>query len=110
MLRRIVISLIMSAIALITPVVANANKSWEQVRQERLQEGRSVVRTADIEVRTLNRAILISTSRPVQVRVFTILGQLISQDNLSTGVSVLNLGQRGIFIVKVGDNTFKVAL
>lgn len=92
------------------PVSAFAAKNWETVRVERLNEARVITRTSDIEVRTSSGTIIISTSRPVQVRVFSILGQLVSQDTIPAGVSQLTLNTHGLFIVKIGDMTCKVAL
>ncbi len=92
------------------PLEAQAAKSWESVRQERLSEGKVVTRTGDVEVRTLSGTILIYASRPMQVRVFSILGQLVSSETVPAGVSQLSLGSHGLFIVKVGDLTCKVAL
>lgn len=96
--------------ALASPQDAQAAKSWESVRQERLSEGKVVTRTGDVEVRTLSGTILIYASRPMQVRVFSILGQLVSSETVPAGVSQLSLGSHGLFIVKVGDLTCKVAL
>lgn len=110
MKKAIVITLILSVLMLLPSNVSAAVRGWEQVRQERLHEGRSVARATDIEVRTINGAILVSSNRQVQVKVFTILGQLISQDTLPAGVSILNLGMHGLFIIKVADMTCKVAL
>lgn len=92
------------------PLDAQAAKSWESVRQERLSEGKVVTRTGDVEVRTLPGTILIYAGRPMQVRVFSILGQLVSSETVPAGVSQLSLGAHGLFIVKVGDLTCKVAL
>ena len=69
-----------------------------------------MTRTSEVEVRTLSGTILIYANRPVQVRVFSILGQLVSSDTVPAGVSQLTLGTHGMFIVKVGDLTCKVAL
>lgn len=96
--------------ALVLPLAAEAARTWENVRHERLSEGKIVIRTTEVEVRTLSGAILIYTSRPAQVKVFSILGQLVSQENLPAGVSQLSLGTHGLFIVKIGDTTCKVAL
>lgn len=98
------------ALALCCPANMSAARNWENVRYERLSEGRMVTRTTEIEVRTLSGAILIYTNRPVQVKVFSILGQLVSSETIPAGVSQLNLGTHGLFIVKVGDTTCKVAL
>lgn len=102
--------LMLSIMMLSIPVSAFAAKNWETVRAERLNEARVITRTSEIEVRTSSGAIIISTSRPAQVKVFSILGQLVSQDTIPAGVSQLTLNTHGLFIVKIGDMTCKVAL
>lgn len=110
MKRLLTYILFASICAFMIPLEAQAAKSWESVRQERLSEGKVVTRTGDVEVRTLSGTILIYASRPMQVRVFSILGQLVSSETVPAGVSQLSLGSHGLFIVKVGDLTCKVAL
>lgn len=86
-------------------------RNWESLKSnERLPQSRVVKQTVDIEVRSAGSRIIVTTSRPVQVRVFTILGQLISVENLPAGTSMLELNMHGVFIVKIGDTTCKVAL
>ena len=103
--------LIVSGLALFMAVPElSARASWESVRGERLTEYKQVLRTTEIEVRVDRSYIYVSTTRPVQVKVFSILGTPVSQENLPAGVSRLRLGTHGIFIVKIGDLTCKVAL
>lgn len=54
--------------------------------------------------------ITIKTPHRIQVRVFTILGQLVSQATLNPGISELKINSRGVYIVKIGNITQKVAL
>lgn len=110
MKRLLTYILLFCVCVLACPVDAQAAKSWESVRQERLSEGKIVTRTTEVEVRTLSGTILIYTNRPMQVRVFSILGQLVSSETVPAGVSQLSLGSHGLFIVKIGDLTCKVAL
>lgn len=77
---------------------------------EKISEAKVVASANEIEIRTQNGAIIVSTNTPTQIKVFTILGQLISQENLPSGVSRLEIGTHGVFIVKVGGLTCKVAL
>ncbi len=110
-MKRVIAKIVFVCVcALVAPQALQAAKNWESVRQERLAEGRIVTRTSEVEVRTLSGTILIYANRPVQVRVFSILGQLVSSDTVPAGVSQLTLGTHGMFIVKVGDLTCKVAL
>lgn len=87
-----------------------ARPTWESVRTERMSESKQVMRTSELEVRVDRGNIYVNTTRPVQVKVFSILGQLVSQENLPAGASRLRIGAHGIFIVKIADLTCKVAL
>lgn len=103
--------LIFSAIMFASTVSLGAAPGWEQLKSgERLQQTRVVKHTPDIEVRTARGVIIVSTNRTVGVKVFSILGQLVSQETLQPGTSMLSLNMHGVFIVKIGDTTCKVAL
>ena len=54
--------------------------------------------------------IYIGTSRPVTVKVFTILGQLISQESLTAGTHRLRMTARGVYILKIGPATRRVTI
>lgn len=105
-LSKILILLLLFA----TTFNAYANKNWQPANPEKFSEAKVVASGNEIEIRTQNGAIIVSTNTPTQIKVFTILGQLISQENLPTGVSSLTIGTHGVFIVKVGGITCKVAL
>lgn len=63
-----------------------------------------------VEIFGVNGSIIVRTQHRVQVRVFNILGQLVSQATLNAGTSELKINARGIYIVKIGNITQKVAL
>lgn len=63
-----------------------------------------------IEILSKDGYIVVKLPQKEQVKVFTILGQLVSQADLNAGTSMLKLNSRGIYIVKVGNVTQKVAL
>ena len=91
-------------------VVCDA-KEWESIRRaEKIADARIVAQTEDIEVMTQKGVIIITTVKPIEIKVFTILGQLVSQEKLPAGTSQLNIGSHGVYIVKVGEITCKVAL
>ncbi len=104
--KRILLILIFVLVGLLQPYA----KNWESVQPERVADARLVVRASEIEIKTKKGAIIVSTQHPTTIKVYTILGQLVSQENLSEGVSQLNIGTHGVFIVKVGELTCKVAL
>lgn len=103
--------LILSAAGLASALPSLAARNWEALKTtDRLQQSRVVKSTVDIEVRSAGSTIIVTTNRPVTVRVFSILGQLISQENIPAGTSMLELNMHGVFIVKIGELTCKVAL
>lgn len=66
--------------------------------------------TERLDVTVHDGYIYVSTSRAVTVKVFTILGQLVSQAKLPAGTSRLKLTARGIYILKAGSQTRRVTI
>lgn len=100
--------LLLAASAVSSPVCVQA-KGWEPVKTERT-DAKTVMRETEIEIKAASGMILVSTNHPVQIKVFTILGRLVSAETLSAGKSQLTLPAHGVYIVKVGDLTCKVAV
>ena len=68
-------------------------------------------RTSDgIQIYGSNKTITIVTPKRITVKVYTILGQMVSQATLQPGTSELRLGTRGIYLVRIGNLTQKVAV
>lgn len=109
-LGRKLISLTVSLVLVAGGVSTSFARGWESLKSERAVESRLVVREADVEVRSGKGVIVVATPRPVSVKVYTILGQVISQETLPAGTSCLTISGHGVYIVKVGDITCKVAL
>ena len=112
MLRRIrtylLALLIVTAAA--TPVAGMAaSKGWEIVKEERT-DAKSVIRDTELEIKSASGLLIINTNHAVQVKVFTILGRLVSSETVAAGRSQLQLPAHGVYIVKVGDLTCKVAV
>ena len=74
-------------------------KTWNDPRQ-----------SDGIEIYGRNGTITIVTPKRITVRVYTILGQMVSQATLQPGTSELRLGSRGIYLVRIGNLTQKVAI
>ena len=62
------------------------------------------------EVRVSEGYVYVTTTRPVTVNVFSILGQLISQETIQPGISRFRLPSRGIYILKVGTMTKRITI
>ncbi|MDD5818002.1 MAG: T9SS type A sorting domain-containing protein [bacterium] len=91
--------------------MAHAQMQWREVQHK--VQSKSLVdpaQTDGVEIFGKDGVITIRTQRRVTVRVFTILGQLVSQSTLNVGSYELKVGLRGVFIVKIGNITQKVAL
>lgn len=108
MTRRSIITAAICCLLSAAPISVAA-KGWEAAKTER-SEAKSVVKTTDIEILAARGVILVSVSSPLTVKVFTILGQPVSQATLQPGVHQLQLPAHGIYIVKAGDLTCKVAV
>lgn len=85
-------------------------KGWESVKSERTSTTRVVAKDTEMEVRSGKGLIVVSTSKPVTIKVYSILGQLVSQETLPAGTSYYSVNSHGVFIVKVGNLTCKVSL
>lgn len=80
-------------------------------QQTQWQETKHAVQAeSDLEITGKDGVIVVRTTKRIQVRVFTILGQLVSQSLVNPGESILKVNSRGIYIVRVDNRTFKVAL
>lgn len=63
-----------------------------------------------LEVSVHQGVVYISAERPVTVKVFSILGQLITQRQMQPGTVRLTLGTRGIYILKTEGTTRRINL
>ena len=100
--------LVICAAAVAAPAYAAPTK-WEQNKVD-TEDTKIVAKDAEVEIRTASGSIVVVSAKPVQIKVYTILGQLISRENLPAGRSQLNVQAHGVYIIKTGDLTCKVAL
>ena len=63
-----------------------------------------------IEVYSKSGALIIRNPERASVVVMTILGQTISSTTINAGTHELRIGTHGIYIVKIGSYTIRVAL
>ena len=91
-----------------SPSIAMA-KGWETVNTEKAQT-QHVVSDSEIEIRAGGGMIYVNTSRHLNIKIFTILGSRISEDNLAPGTYQFVVPTHGVYIIKAGDLTCKVAV
>lgn len=110
MVKRRFFVILAALMMLAAPLTMSARAQWRETTQV---QGRSLTdpkATDGVEIFQRSGTITIRTQRTIQVRVFTILGQLVSQATLQPGIAELKLNTRGIYLVKIGNITQKVAL
>ncbi|MCH5227416.1 MAG: hypothetical protein J1F16_06345 [Muribaculaceae bacterium] len=64
----------------------------------------------DIEVFSAPNTILVKVNQPTEVRIFSILGKLISSQRLEPGLFEYHIDSHGIYIIKTNDNSCKLAI
>lgn len=101
------VTVMLASIAVMMPLSSFA-KGWEPVRTD-VSGLNSVARDNDVEIRVSPGHVVVVASQSVQIKVFTILGQIVSSETLPAGISRLPLSH-GVYIVKVGDLTCKIAV
>lgn len=87
-----------------------AARSWDIARIDAVPEARVVVKQTDIELRSGRNVIYIATNRPVHVKVYSILGHLVAQSTLQSGSYRMTINNHGVYLIKIGDLTCKVAV
>lgn len=107
--RTYLLSLLIAIAALAAVTASAAEPNWEPVKTERT-DVKTVVRESDIEIKSARGLIMVSTNHSQQIKIFTILGRLVNSETLPAGRSQLQLPAHGVYIIKIGDLTCKVAV
>lgn len=85
-----------------------AGPSAQAPRWETVQTIVSELSDETFDVAVREQYIYVFSPQPVSIKLFTILGQLVSQGSLPAGTSRLRLNSRGIYILKAGDVTRRI--
>lgn len=64
----------------------------------------------DISIAVKGGYVYVSTARSINVKIFSILGQLVSQQTIPAGTYRLKMATRGVFILKAGTITRRITL
>ncbi len=107
-MRRLIVILFLS---LTVALAVGATQRWEEVdalpgiqlQQDAMDEDSVVVTVSD-------GYIYVSSEERLIVRVFSILGQLISREELPGGTYRFRMRSRGIYVVKIGTRTIRVTI
>lgn len=109
MKKGFIISMILAALMGICFPIPAEGKGWEPVKTER-PEGRRVAADSEIEIKAARGVIYIYTNKAVNIKIYTILGSQIANDNLSPGNYQFLIPVHGVYLIKAGDLTCKVAI
>ncbi len=104
----IIATLLAGALA-IGALPLEAAPTWGPLKTERA-DAKPVIKETELEIKSASGMIIVNANHPIQIKVFTILGRLVSSETLPAGSSQLSLPAHGVYIVKIGDITCKVAV
>lgn len=71
---------------------------------------REYVENEDIEINVKDGVVTITTSKTVTIKIFTILGQLITTETVKPGTKKFHIESRGIYILKAGSVTRRITI
>lgn len=99
----------LAAVALLSLPAPLYAKGWETLKAE-VTAGKRVANDTDIEIRASRGVIYINSNKNINIKIFSILGSQIANDTLAPGYYQYVVPAHGVYIVKAGDLTCKVAL
>ena len=82
---------------------------WEQIEYVGT-DVKKVSHQADVEVFSAPSVIRVNVSKPIKIEIFTILGKLVSSQQLEAGSYEFKMNTHGVYLVKTGESTSKVAI
>mgnify|MGYP001030865883 CR=1 FL=1 len=109
--RTMMLALCMGAAALMSDATGASRAVWEDVTSPRPEVVQSLDESdADVAILVADGYIYLTTEKTVTIKIFSILGQLISQDTLRPGTHRIKLASRGIYILRAGSTTRRITL
>ena len=106
MIKRFLVCL---CVGLAGVMMSAGNRSWEEMQQEQSAQVERA-EMEQIEVSVKDGYVYINTPRNVTVKIFSILGQLISQEEIPAGTYRMRIASRGIYILKAGPVTRRITI
>lgn len=100
------VALLLSVTAL--PLYPHENQ-WEQIENVG-DEVKPISKQPDVEVFSAPQVIKVNIAKPLKIEIFTILGKLVSSQQLEAGAYEFRMNSHGVYIVKTDESTSKVAI
>ncbi|MBQ8773652.1 MAG: T9SS type A sorting domain-containing protein [Muribaculaceae bacterium] len=104
MLRYLLIAIIISASIL----TARSDTAWETLNTSVRNE--QMVENDDIHISSHDGYVYLSTPHSTNVKIFSILGQVISQKDIKPGSYRIRLASKGIYILRAGSITRRITI
>lgn len=101
---------LLTALLLCLSLYASAGPVWERVDTDRRAEAAERVDMERVDIEVRQGYVYITCNRPTQVKVFTILGQPVSETRLNPGTSRLKLNGKGVYILRAGGITRRITV
>ncbi len=94
---------------LATTFQGSAAIHWESMNTPVSQEI-EMINTEQSRLGSASGCIYITVDQRIEVKVFTILGQMVITQTLEPGTYRLPISSRGIYIVKIGSSTHRIII
>lgn len=108
-LRKILICLIMAA-TMPCGAAASSTGAWEEINTSIPAIAQTIDSDSDTDIAVHDGYIYIHTDKTVTVKIFSILGQLISQETVKAGTYRIRIHSRGIYILRAGTTTRRITI
>lgn len=108
-MRRLLATLIVTLMVAVATAVGAA-PVWEEVSSPHAAITQTMEMDADTQIAVSDGYIYLWSEKPVTVKLFSILGQLIAQETVKPGLHRLRIASRGIYILRAGTSTRRITI
>jgi len=108
-MRKFLAILVLSIACMLTAGAATV-PSWEEVTAPFPAVAQTIDKDSEIEIVVRDGYIYLWCEKPVTVKLFSILGQLITQETVKPGLHRIRLASRGIYILRAGTATRRITI
>lgn len=108
-MRRFLVILITALTATLAGLAANTPE-WEEVTAPMPGVTREIGQETETDIVVRDGYIYLWSEKPVTVKLFSILGQLISQETVKPGLHRIRMASRGIYILRAGTTTRRITI
>lgn len=106
-----ILFLLLTFLTLSVPVTFAQNQSKKWVEAKNINANfKAVSSQPEIEVFSAPNIIMVKVNKETEIRLFTILGKLISTQKLEPGIFEFHLDSHGIYIIKTETSSSKIAI